>query len=322
MRDLRSPERSRVRDVLQWATSELRRCLKDAPLGSADTPYLDALLLLSLATGEPTERLLASLPEEVSEDALGRFVRLLDRRCRGTPVSYIRGIKEFYGREFSVNPAVLVPRPDSELLVETALEALDSLAMVTDTLHLHDAFTGSGCIAITIAAERPGIVVSGSDIDDSALLVAAANRTRLLAPVADPPADRVPLWRSNVLDAAAHECRIRRLPTPQIVAANPPYLSDTEYEGLRRSSWPEPERALRGGSDGLDLFRKLAHQAVTLLPPLGYLVSEVGSQQGVIGARILAEAGFRDVEVRQDLAGRDRVLIARRSTQRRHGNDD
>lgn len=322
MRDRCPPERTRVRDVLHWATMELRQCLQDAPSGSAETPYLDSLLLLSLATGEPTERLLAALPDEVGEDALRRFVRLLDQRCRGTPVSYLRGTKEFYGREFCVNPAVLVPRPDTELLVESAIGIVDSLATEPGSLHLHDAFTGSGCIALTIAAERPDIMVSGSDVDDSALLVATANRARLLPPATRPSGERVPFWRSDVLDAAPREIRARELPAPKIITANPPYLTDSEYEGLRGRGWPEPEAALRGGADGLDLVRKLALQAVTLLPPLGYLLVEVGSQQRSTGMGILADAGFDDIEVQRDLAGRDRVLVARRPAQRRHGNDD
>ncbi len=323
MRDLRPADRARVRDALQWATSKLSQCSHEAPVGSAETPFLDSLLLLSLATGEPTERLLASMPDEVSREAIARFVRLVDQRCRGTPVSYIRGVKEFYGRQFTVNPAVLVPRPDSELVVETAIEIVDQLGDGGESAHVHDACTGSGCIAITIAAERPAIIVSASDLDQGALLVAAANRDRLLGPPTDGAhVAGLPLWRSDVLEALPRESRARRLPPAKIITANPPYLTDTEYEHLRTRGWPEPETALRGGADGLELIRTLARQAVTVLPPLGYLVVEIGAGQRSACSNVLADCGFHEIETRRDLAGRDRVLVARRSAQRTHGNDD
>ncbi len=310
MRDPRSSPDPLVRELLRWATSRLSECLREAPFGSGETPYLDSLLLLSFATGEPTERLLAMLPDTVDEKTVMRFVGLVAERCRGIPVSYIRGVKEFYGRDFVVSPAVLVPRPDSEILVEAALSLVDQAAE-RENLHLHDACTGSGCIAVTIAAERPHVVVSASDIDPETLQIAAENRDRLLGPA--PAADwtRLHLWQSDLLLGLRDECRRRGLENPGIITANPPYLTDTEYATLRASSWPEPEHALRGGRDGLDPLRRLAAQAVTALPPGGYLVVEIGPEQGTIACAILEERGFGEIEIRTDLAARDRVVLGR-----------
>jgi len=297
-------EERRVRRLLSWATARLRACLERAPAGSAETPYLDALLLLSLASGEPTERLMASLPDEVSEHTVERFIALLERRCDGMPVSYLRGTKEFYGREFLVTPAVLVPRPDTEVLVETALEIIGGWSGPPP--HLHDACTGSGCVAVTLAAEVPELTVSASDVSADALAVARRNAERLVGP------DRISAWQSDLLAELPRRCERLGLPAPQVITANPPYLTDTEYDAMRDAGWPEPGQALAGGADGLGILRRLADQAVTRLPEGGYLVVEIGPEQGASGTSILAGRGFTEVMVRQDLAGRDRVLVARR----------
>lgn len=289
-----------VGSLLRWATHVLRTCLSNAPAGSAETPYLDSLLLLGLATGEPTERLMASRPDEVLPAAAEAFRGYVGERCKGRPVSYIRGVKEFYGRDFVVSPAVLVPRPDTELLVEIALEMIDAQPAPP---HVHDACTGSGCVALTIAAERPSATVTGSDLDADALAVALTNRQRILA------SDHVGLWQSDLLSHLENECGARSLPRPTIITANPPYLTDTEYDAMDRSGWPEPAHALRAGADGLDMVRRLAEQAVTILPPGGYLLVEIGPQQGPPGREILLRRGFPNASIHQDLAGRDRVIV-------------
>jgi release factor glutamine methyltransferase len=298
-----------VRSLLLWATNRLRGCLADAPVGSAETPYLDSLLLLGLATGEPSERLMAFLPDEVEEAAVERFASYIERRCRGEPVSYIRGVKEFYGRAFIVSTAVLVPRPETELLVETALELANATRSSPERssdapLHVHDACTGSGCVAITLAFEQPELVVSASDIDPAVLGVARTNRDRL-------GVRSLPLWRSDLLDRLPAECAERNLARPVIITANPPYLTDSEYGMMKDRRWPEPERALRGGADGLDLVRRLAAQAMTLLPPHGYLIIEIGERQGPAAKQVLLDAGFEEAAIRSDLAGRDRVAVGR-----------
>ena len=313
----RTSRADRVREVLSDATARLRQCLEGAPGGSGETPYLDALLLLGQALGEPVERILASLPDQVDPDALERYERFLTRRCRGVPVSYIRGTKEFYGREFCVTPAVLVPRPDSETLIEAVFVAIDDLERQrvngngAGPLHVHDACTGSGCIAITVAAERPGVVVSASDIDEAALDVARRNAERMLAGIR-PEANRVRFWKSDLLSGIPDGCTAAGLQPPGIIAANPPYLTDTQYRALRTAHWPEPPIALRGGPDGLDPVRGIVRQAVTVLAPGGYLLLEIGCDQATAALRVLEESGFVRAHVEKDLAGRDRMVTGQR----------
>ncbi|MFW5789452.1 MAG: peptide chain release factor N(5)-glutamine methyltransferase, partial [Spirochaetota bacterium] len=306
----RQSDGTTVRAALRQATERIGACLAHAPAGSAETPHLDALVLLSHALGEPTERVMASFPDELPGPARTRFAAYVEQRCAGLPVSYIRGEKEFYGREFVVSPAVLVPRPDTEILVEEALRLVDLLAATDRSpsrapLHVHDACTGSGCIAATIAAERPSLRVSASDLDENALEVARTNVSRLVG-------ERVAIWRSDLLSQLADESARCDLPMPQIITANPPYLTDTEYTAMREAGWPEPARALAGGDDGLAVVRELAAQAVTALPHGGYLVSEMGPEQGAAVRAIFETAGLVDTRIRADLAGRDRVVIGRR----------
>ncbi|HKJ86805.1 MAG TPA: peptide chain release factor N(5)-glutamine methyltransferase [Spirochaetia bacterium] len=304
MSDRNPPQERRVRRLLQWATAQLRTCLAEAPAGSAETPYLDSLLLLAFASGETTERLMASMPDELPTDSVERFFELVEQRCTGMPISYIRGTKEFYGRDFAVSPAVLVPRPDTEILVETALEIIDT--STGDRPHVHDTCTGSGCVAITIAAERRSVTVTASDISPDALAIARRNSSALLSTPLEG------LWKSDLLQDIEPNCSDLGLPRPGIITANPPYLTDTEYRVIQDSGWPEPEQALRAGADGLDLIRRLAGQAVTVLPSGGYLVLEIGASQGLLAAAVLEKCGFSEIDARRDLAGRDRVMVARK----------
>ncbi|MFW5684885.1 MAG: peptide chain release factor N(5)-glutamine methyltransferase [Spirochaetota bacterium] len=295
---------SRVRELLAWASARIRAELADSdPAGSADTPYLDAMVLLATARGETTERLMASMPDPVDRAARDRFVGFVTQRCSGVPVSYIRGTKEFFGREFIVSPSVLVPRPETEQLVELALEIADTITREhasCEPIHVHDCCTGSGCVALTVAAERPSLLVTASDISEAALEVAAANG-RVIAP-------DVAFHRSDLLETVSRNDSAIA-PRPRIITANPPYLTDTEYERMRAAEWPEPPEALRAGPDGLDLIRRLAGEAVTILPRVGYLIVEIGRDQGEAGCSILREAGFSSAVVHQDLGARDRVLI-------------
>jgi len=150
--------------------------------GEVETPLLDATVLLSEALGVSKERLLASLPDPLPEEPYRRFRGFLDRRLSGHPVSYIRGRKEFYSLEFLVDERVLVPRPETELLVEEALRLLPDGPPRGRGFRVHDACTGSGCVAIALKHSLPELEVSASDLSRGALAVARANARRLLAP--------------------------------------------------------------------------------------------------------------------------------------------
>jgi release factor glutamine methyltransferase len=257
-----------------------------------DTPALDAALLLAAALGWSKERLLSSLPDPLAEPELARFRSYLDQRCAGQPVSYIRRKKEFYSLEFYVDPRVLVPRPDTETLVEQALALLRPRGA---GLKLHDACTGSGCVAVTLAHELPDLEVSASDISARAEEVFRMNARALLG-------GELAFIRSDLLESVPGRF--------DMITANPPYLSEREVGEMRKIGWPEPELALNGGEDGLDLARRLLRQAPSRLKPGGWLLLEAAPQQMEPLAAEARESGFSEIRVHPDLAGRPRVLAA------------
>jgi release factor glutamine methyltransferase len=258
-----------------------------------DTPLLDALVLLAHALATTKERLLASLPDAVSPEAEERYRALVDRRCEGIPVSYLRRIKEFYGLEFYVDERVLVPRPDTEVLVEKVLGVVRGDPGLR---RVHDACTGSGCVGIALKRTVPDLEVSASDISGPALEVAGLNGQRLLG-------RGLPAFRSDMLDA---------VPGPfDVIASNPPYLRDDEVADMRKLRWPEPELALRGGTDGTALAERLIRAAPGKLAPGGWLVLEAAPVQFNKLFALMDQAGFHSIDVEKDLAGRDRVIAGR-----------
>jgi release factor glutamine methyltransferase len=265
-----------------------------------DTPLLDATLLLSEALETSKERLLASLPDPLDPDHWQRYCGLLDLRCSGQPVSYIRRKKEFFSLEYYVDTRVLVPRPDTEVLVEEALRLLEADPLIQ---RVQDACTGSGCVAIAVKHSFPTVEVSASDISREALQVAAENARRIL------PNERIRLRRSDLL---------ARVPGRyDLITANPPYLTDGEVEDMKKIGWPEPALALRGGVDGTDLLRLLIRQAPRKLRPGGALLLEAAPAQMNLLSRELHEQGFGEIALIPDLAGRNRVIRARRIRARR-----
>jgi len=261
--------------------------------GGVETPVLDATVLLSHALGVTKERLLADLPEAVDGEGYAAFRRFLDLRLRGIPVSYIRRRKEFYGLEFLVDERVLVPRPETETLVEAAIELA---AAEPGAVTLHDACTGSGCVAIACAYALPELGVSVSDISPEALEVCAANSRAILG-------RELPAARSDLLAGVAGRF--------DIITANPPYLADEEMAMMRVRRWPEPELALAGGPDGTAVARRLAAEAREHLSPGGRLLVEIGPKQAGAIWEELEGRGYEGIRVFRDLAGSDRVIAAR-----------
>lgn len=261
------------------------------------SPFLDAALLLGHALGLERDRVLASMPDDLDASALEAYRACLARRASGEPVAYIVGYKEFYGRRYTVDPRVLVPRPDTELLVEVALSLLPPVSRTCGApvrpVRCHDAFTGSGCVGVTLAAERPDVEVSLSDSSPAALEAARANARALLGRELD-------ARLGDVLSAA-------RGPLDLIVA-NPPYVTRELTDRLLATGDGEPRMALDGGELGLDIYPALAEQAYALLADGGRLAVEIGEEQGRAVSDILEAAGFGGVRVHADLAGFDRVV--------------
>ncbi len=272
-----------IREATLQAAAQLRET-------AGDTPLLDATLLLAEVLEVSREQLIAAYPEEISPEAWNAFRRLVDERSRGVPVAYLLGRKEFYGLEFAVSREVLVPRPDSELIVEVALELI---ARIGPAARLHDCCTGSGCIAVAVAWAVPQAQVSASDLSTAALRIAQHNAERHTP-------GRIRFQRSDYLQDIGGSF--------DVITANPPYLTPAEIEVLASG---EPREALYGGADGLAAYRRLIPEAVDKLSVNGYLVLEGGREQHAEIAALLREAGFAEVSCHRDLGGAPRVTVGR-----------
>ena len=272
--------------------SETARRLAEAGIDAGDAAF-DAEVLARHALGWDRATYLARWREPAPAGFEDRFEPLVARRRRREPVARIAGRREFWGLDFKITPAVLVPRPESELLVETALARLGDRAAQWE---IADVGTGSGCLAIALARELPGARVAATDVSPEALAVARRNAARHGA------ADRVAFHHMDLLDG---------LPGPfDLIVSNPPYVPDGLIDALapevRRH---EPAAALRGGSDGLDTVRRLVAAAADRLRTEGWLVMEVGAGQSGDTATIAQRAGLQVVDVRPDLQGIPRAVV-------------
>jgi release factor glutamine methyltransferase len=292
----------RVREALGGAIDALEAA-------GVETPRLDAELLLAEATGWDRARLAAEPEAGVPADAGRRFGEMVRRRLRREPVAYILGRKGFRRIELAVDRRVLIPRPETELLVELALELQPRRVL--------DVGTGSGAIALAIADELPECEVVATDTSSAALEVARLNAERLNL------AARVELVEGTLPRAPAVD--IGPEPTFDLVLANLPYVSEGEWAGLEPevTKW-EPPEALLAGADGLDAIRALLTRCVRPYPRIAgtssngpnldadVLALEVGAGQAEAVGHLLSEAGFDAIEMRRDLAGIERVAIGRR----------
>jgi release factor glutamine methyltransferase len=255
----------------------------------------DARLLLAHALGiEPVEVILRET-DSIDPLLLTQFEALVQRRLAGEPVARIRGCREFYGREFSVTPAVLDPRPETELLVS------EGMTRLPDGGRLLDLGTGSGCILLSVLAERPDASGVGVDISPAALGVAQANAAAL-------GIERVSFTLGS-WDAALHSGD-----GPfDVVLSNPPYVADAEFDGLAKDVRAyDPKIALVGGGDGLDPYREILGLADRLVKPGGSIGFEFGWRHGEEVRSLMEGAGLTGVILFRDLAGTPRAAFGRR----------
>jgi release factor glutamine methyltransferase len=271
----------------------------------SSSPRLDAELLAGSALRLRRLDLYLQFDRPLEEAQLGAIRELVRRRGDGEPVAHITGEREFWSRPFTVTPAVLIPRPETETLVGLALERARSIAAGGAGVRIADVGTGSGCIAVTLAAELPGATLTATDISEAALEVAAANAGR------HDVATRIELLHGSWGEPLAGRCF-------DIVVANPPYIPSGELAGLERDVRDrEPALALDGGSDGLDAYRPLLAAIAAVLAPGGWAATEIdvraAAAVGALGREALG-AGVVD-GVHQDLSGRPRVV----SFERRDG---
>lgn len=257
-----------------------------------DSARLDAELLLAHALGIDRTRLFARLREAVPAGAAEAFAALLERRLRREPLAYLTGEQEFWSLRFAVTPAVLIPRPETELLVELAQRLQPAPRQVLDV------GTGSGCIAVALARELPRAQLTAVDLSAEALAVARRNAA------AHGVAPRIEFAAGDVYaglpPAAAFD----------LIVSNPPYLAPGDAASPEIDF--EPRTALYAGDDGLDVVRRLLADAGARLRPGGHILIEIGQGQADAVLALAAGAGLRDATVAPDLAGIARVLSAAR----------
>lgn len=252
-------------------------------------PELDSWYLLENACHITRSEFYLKEQEPLPEEAHRHFEAAVRERSRRVPLQYILGTQEFMGLSFAVNSNVLIPRQDTETLVEQAL------AFLTDGMEVLDLCTGSGCIAVSLKKNRPGVSVSASDVSKQALLVAKENAK----------AHNAEVWliRSDLFENV--------LDRYDVIVSNPPYIRTGVIPTLQPEVADfEPVAALDGHEDGLYFYRRIAENAPEYLKEKGRLFLEIGNDQGEAVAALLAESGFSDIRIKQDLAGNDRVVIA------------
>lgn len=253
-------------------------------------PMSEARLLLGALLEKNLAWLEAHRDDALSAEAATRFADWVARRAAGEPVAYLLGRREFYGRDFKVGPAVLIPRHETELLVELALGKLPK----DGRPGLLDLGTGSGCIAVTLALEAPGAQVTAVDVSPQALAVARQNAAALGA--------RVDFFEGSWFEPVADQKFHLIVSNPPYICADDPHLSQGDVRF-------EPASALASGATGLDDIRRIALAAPAHLHPGGWLLFEHGYDQAQAMVGVFAEAGFHAVEQHRDLAGIVRVTL-------------
>jgi release factor glutamine methyltransferase len=264
-----------------------------------ETPRLDAEVLLGFCLGKERAELYRDLSVELDDEQINRVLVLTGRRKRREPMAYIRGWREFWSLNFTVTPAVLVPRPETECLVEEVLRLRDSYR--GSRPRILDIGAGSGAVCIAVASEWPDADTVATELSAEALEVARGNAKQILG-----QEHRIRFVQGDLYEGAEAAF--------DIVCSNPPYISEAEYATLAREvTLYEPRQALVAGPDGTEFHRRIAEGAREKLKPGGWLLMEMGAEQRATLTAILEETKiFDDIRFRADYAGLDRVVIARR----------
>ena len=282
-----------VRAVLAAARGRLRE-------GGGAGVALEAEVLLAHYLGVDRVALYREPDRLLTADQVARYLDLVERRGRGEPVAYLTGHKEFMGLDLTVGPCVLVPRPETELLVETALQLLTPAPAAPLAV---DVGTGSGAIAVSLAADHPAVRVLATDVDAAALAVARRNAN------ANAVAERISFFQGDLLAPLTTPAYLEQV---DLIAANLPYVPTGELEGLARDVREyEPLLALDGGPDGLDLYRRLVPAARRLLRPGGTLLMEIGPGQGDACLDLVPPPAWES-RLLHDLASRERLVVAKK----------
>lgn len=266
-----------------------------------EDPKTDAWILLEMVCKIDRTYYFMHQDDDLTEEQKQEYGSLLAKRAERVPLQYITGNQEFMGLHFNVNSNVLIPRQDTELLVEHAIELLD------ENWKILDLCTGSGCIAVSIAhfGKEKNVQVTAIDVSKSALLVAKENAIQNQV--------QVEWLRSDLFDRVSGKYHM--------ILSNPPYIPTKVLEGLQPEVRDfEPHLALDGQDDGYYFYREIAKEAGTYLLDGGYLLLEIGHDQAVVVSGLLKESGFIDIEVKKDLTGFDRLIQCRKKAVEEEGS--
>ena len=282
-----------IAETLKLASEELRAALVPNDL-------LDAQTLLAEALGRDRTYLIINYQQQLETEILARYGELIGRRAAGEPLQYILGHQEFFGLEFEVTPEVLIPRPETELIIEETIRLAVEARLAEPVIV--DVGTGSGCIGVTLARELKEARLIATDLSAAALRVARRNAQRhgVLA--------RLNFVAANLLDALAE------MPFADFIISNPPYIAAHEMPGLQREvrDW-EPRVALTDSGDGFEFYRRLLHDAPARLKPGGRLICEMGYNQSERIAGMVDAAVWDEPQVLHDLQGIPRTIVLRRA---------
>ncbi len=265
-----------------------------------ESPRLCAELLLAHAMGCERLHLYTRIESVPPDETRSRFRGLVEQAAAGKPVAYLVGVKEFFSLPFEVTPEVLIPRPETEILVERAIELARAAAAAGRTCRILDLCTGSGCVAIALSVHAPSAMLVAADVSPAALGVARRNAERHRV------AGQIDFREGDLYGALPQGS------TFDLILCNPPYVSLREAPTLAPGVRDfEPHLALFAGDDGLDIIRRVIAGAAEHLNDAGHLMLEVGHDQAASVAALLREAGWRDISAYRDAGGHARVLHAR-----------
>lgn len=279
-----------TRKTIKYAISEGKRILSEY---SVENPALESRLLLSQATGYTDTQLVTCDTNAICESAYNRFMGLVNRRTMGEPMAYIRGFCEFMGFEFKVNENVLIPRPDTEILVEEVLKN-DKIRTIIEM------GCGSGAVSVALAKLGHSAFIHAVDISEKAVEITQEN------------IDLNDIWEKiNVTQSDLFKSPYFEGMRVDAIVSNPPYIPTGEIGSLMIGVKNyEPRIALDGGEDGLKFYRKIAREGKFQLNDVGYIYFEIGYNQAEAVGKILADEGYTEIKVTKDLSGHDRVVSA------------
>ncbi|MFA5239069.1 MAG: peptide chain release factor N(5)-glutamine methyltransferase [Phycisphaerae bacterium] len=290
-----------IQKLLNWVTEYLNN-------KGVDSPRLSAEILLSCVLGLKRIELYTQFEKIVSEEQLGRLHNLVERAGRHEPIAYLAGKTEFYSLEIEVSADCLIPRPETELLVERAIEFLRVRSPVAGPgkQFVCDLCTGSGCVAAAIAKNYPDCQIIATDICDAALSVADRNIKKHQL------GERIKLLHGDLFDPIVPYLDVEKF---DLIVCNPPYVSADEFEKLDKNVKDyEPRLALFAGDEGLDIYQRIIEKVEQFLKPDAALMLEIGYEQGQAVTQLIEKTNcFSEINIEKDNQGNDRIVIAKKS---------